>query len=103
MRDRPWRPAGALLAGVAAALAQRLGWNVWAIRALWLLGLVVQPVAVGIAYLVAAVVIGWLLAPASDDAPGDGLEAEELSDRARRIEDLERRFRELERERDPRA
>ncbi|MEJ2534797.1 MAG: PspC domain-containing protein [Gammaproteobacteria bacterium] len=97
------RPDGALLAGVAMELSRRLGWNVWAIRALWVLGLVLQPIAVGVAYVVAAVVVGWLLVPAASGEAGDTLEAEELSERARRIAELERRFSELERERDPPA
>jgi phage shock protein PspC (stress-responsive transcriptional regulator) len=100
MSRSPWRPEGALLAGVAAELARRLRWNVWAVRGLWLFGLVLQPVAVGLAYVVAAVVVGWVLGPAASDRADDRLESEALTERARRIAELERRFSELERERD---
>lgn len=103
MNRRAWRPEGALLAGVAVELSRRLSWNVWAVRALWVLGLVLQPIAVGVAYIVAAVVVGWLMEPGAGAGSGDTLEAEELSGRARRIAELERRFSELERERDPPA
>ena len=47
------RPAGALLAGVCAGLAQRLGWNAWAIRALFVLGLFIQAIGIG------TVVVKW--------------------------------------------
>jgi phage shock protein PspC (stress-responsive transcriptional regulator) len=61
MRTRLYRPDEALLAGVCAEAARRLGWNVWALRVVLLFGLFLAPVPVGIAYLVAAVAMGLLL------------------------------------------
>lgn len=102
MNRRARRPDDALLAGVAAELARRLRWNVWAVRLLWVVGLVIQPLAVGVAYLVAAFVVAWLL-PSGDAAVADDetLRSDALSERARRIEELERRFRDLERNEEP--
>jgi len=94
------RPAGALLAGVCAGLAQRLGWNAWAIRALFVLGLLIQTIGTGVVYVLLA-----LLLPrfgnsdsATQEETGPGLKADELSERNQRIADLEKRFKEMERE-----
>ena len=97
-----YRPEKALLAGVCAELAQRLGWDLWAIRVLVLIGLVLAPLAVGAAYLLAAVLMVLLLGPrsAEPEAPA-GLESSELGERAQRIAELERKFRELERRERP--
>lgn len=89
----PYRPEGALLAGVCAELAGRLGWNVWAIRALFALGLLIKTLWVGAAYVALACLLGWLGKSASR-APE--LVTPELKERGRRIADLEKRFSELE-------
>jgi len=87
------RPDDALLAGVCAAIARRLGWNVWALRALAVLGLLIKAPATIVLYLLLALLLPLL----GGSKPGTaGLAAPELSDRNRRIEDLERRFRDLE-------
>lgn len=93
------RPDEALLAGVCATVARRLGWNVWALRALAVLGLIIQAPATGVLYLVLALLLPWM-----GDSPPEShsLEAPELSERSRRIEDLERRFRDLEQNSDRR-
>jgi phage shock protein PspC (stress-responsive transcriptional regulator) len=94
-----YRPDKALLAGVCAELAQRLGWDLWAIRVLVLIGLLLAPLAVGGAYLLAALLmqlLGKKSAPARP-APPAGLGSAELGERGERIAELERKFRELER------
>ena len=85
---------GALLAGVCAALAQRLGWSVWALRALFVLGLFIQAIGTGVVYIALAVLLPKFQ---HGQDPGPALKANELRDRNRRISDLERRFREMER------
>ena len=91
------RAEGALLAGVCATLAARLGWNVWAIRALFLAGLLIKTLWVGGAYLVLALLFGNL--PVCADRKSDrhaGLTSPDLDQRGRRIAELERQFRDLE-------
>jgi phage shock protein PspC (stress-responsive transcriptional regulator) len=83
----------ALLAGVCANLAQRLGWSVWALRALFVIGLFIHAIGTGVIYIVLALV---LPRTGEDAGPGPGLSSPELSERERRISDLERRFRDLE-------
>jgi phage shock protein PspC (stress-responsive transcriptional regulator) len=96
---RFYRPPDALLAGVCAELARRLGWNVWAIRLLFIVGLLVQAPATGALYLVMALVMGFMLGERDDpSAPRRELESEDLSDRARRIRELEEKFRSMERD-----
>lgn len=106
-RERLYRPEDALLAGVCAELARRLGWNVWALRALFLAGLLVQTLATGAVYLLAAVVMSIALGRGAGSAAPEGgregvpdgsLRSEDLDERARRIEALEKRFRDLERD-----
>lgn len=95
-----YRPKDALLAGVCAEAAQRLGWNVWALRALGIAGLLVQPLAAGAAYLVAALLMGLFLGNGAEEgreAPG-GLASERLAERGQRIQELEEKFRTLERD-----
>lgn len=107
LAQRLYRPEDALLAGVCAELSRRLGWNAWALRALFLAGLLVQTLATGAVYLLAAVVMGVALGRGRGSAGGTqdagdgeaGLRSEHLDERARRIEALEKRFRELERDR----
>ena len=87
------RRDGALLGGVCATLAARLGWNVWALRVIFLLGLAIQTIATGLVY----VVLSFLLHKydgGSRQKPA--LKSEELGERNQRIADLERRFRDME-------
>jgi phage shock protein PspC (stress-responsive transcriptional regulator) len=91
---RPQRADGALLAGVCATLAQRLGWNAWALRALFVLGLFIQTIATGVIYLLLALLVPRF-ATASDDP--EPLQSADLGRRGERIAELERRFREMER------
>lgn len=96
--NRLYRPQDALLAGVCAEAAHRLGWNVWALRLLFLLELLVNALATGAVYLVAALVVGCFLGEsASREAPG-GLASDRLRERGERIKDLEDKFRALERD-----
>ena len=90
------RPDGALLAGVCAGIANRLGWNAWALRFLFVFGLLIKPVPTGLVYLVFAFLLPRVPSPGSADTEEPGLESEELSTRNQRIADLERRFRDLE-------
>ena len=85
-----------MLAGVCASLANRLGWNVWAIRALFGFGLFIQTIGTGVVYIILAVLL-----PKFDESPPveePELKAEELGARNERIADLERRFKEMEEE-----
>lgn len=90
------RPAGALLAGVCADLAQRLGWNPWAIRALFVIGLFIQAIGTGAVYIVLAVLLPRF-GIKSQSKPEPELKADVLHDRQQRISELERRFKEMER------
>jgi phage shock protein PspC (stress-responsive transcriptional regulator) len=85
----------ALLAGVCANLAQRLGWNVWALRALFVLGLFIHALGTAVVYLILALV---LPRTGAAEPPGPGLSSPELKERERRIAHLERRFRDLEKD-----
>ena len=89
------RHEDALLAGVCANLAQRLGWSVWALRALFVLGLFIHAVGTGVVYIILALALPRI---GEDPDSGPGLSSPELSERERRIADLERRFRDLEKE-----
>lgn len=93
---REKRP-GALLAGVCAEIAARLGWNVWALRALLVALLLIKTLwAIG-AYIVLAVIFRVLDAGSSGGhKPPDSLGSPELARRNQRIHELERRFRILE-------
>jgi phage shock protein PspC (stress-responsive transcriptional regulator) len=92
-----YRPDDALLAGVCAEMARRLGWNVWAIRAVFVFGMFLKPLWVGAIYIVLAIVMGLLLGGSdSKSEPPGGLGSPDLSDRAQRIADLERKFSDLE-------
>lgn len=90
------RPDGALLAGVCAGIASRLGWNAWALRLLFVFGLLIKPVPMGLVYLALAFLLPRMPSPGSEETGETGLESEELSVRNQRIADLERRFRDLE-------
>ena len=101
---RFYRPDDALLAGVCAELARRLGWNVWAIRALFLVGLVVPTLPTAVVYGIAALIMGLALADRSPrnvcggGSADDDLSSEPLAERGQRIRELEEKFRALERE-----
>lgn len=92
---------GAMLAGVCSRLAGRLGWNVWAIRAVLLIMLVVEPLWVALGYAAAALLLGLLerngkvftARRSSPDEVADDLQSPELAARKRRIDELEQRFR----------
>lgn len=91
----------ALLAGVCAGIAGRLGWNVWALRAVFVAFLIFKTIWAVLAYAALAVIFQLLDGgrPRRGEPPG-GLESPELADRNARIAELERRFREME-NRDP--
>lgn len=104
MADNLPREDGALLAGVCAGLARRLGWNAWALRALFVVFLFIQTIATGVVYVLLAFLLprfgGDRAAKRSPES--DQLKSSELGARGKRIEELERKFRELEREQDAR-
>jgi len=90
-----------MLAGVCSRLAARLGWNVWAIRAVLLILLVAEPLFTALGYALAAFVISALERRGTNAAPGikgktGTLESPELASRKQRIADLEQRFRKWE-------
>jgi phage shock protein PspC (stress-responsive transcriptional regulator) len=96
-----------MLAGVCSWLASRLGWNVWAIRAVLLILLIAEPLWTALAYGAAAMLLGWF--NRSDwrgrifngrsskvETPAAALQSPELAARKQRIDDLEQRFRDWE-------
>lgn len=90
------RTDGALLAGVCATIARTFGWNVWVLRALLVAFLLIKTLwAIG-AYAIMALALhlGDHFNGRKDD--GEELSSPELSERNRRIADLEKRFRDLE-------
>lgn len=89
------RADGALLAGVCSGLAHALNWNVWALRAIFVVFLVVKTLWAVVAYGVLALIF-HLYREQAGGRKKDGLSSPELSERNQRISDLERRFRELE-------
>ncbi len=88
---------GALLAGVCAGIARTFNWNVWALRALFVIFLLIKTVWAIIAYAILALAFHFMddVFPARKQE-SEGLASPELSERSERIADLERRFRELE-------
>jgi phage shock protein PspC (stress-responsive transcriptional regulator) len=89
------RSEGALLAGVCAGVARTFGWNVWALRALFVIFLLVKTLWAVLAY--AALALLFQLRPSPGDARDpDDLGSPELAARNRRIAELEKRFRDLE-------
>ena len=97
MNVKASRTEGALLAGVCAGIAQAFNWNVWVLRALFVVFLLVKTLWAIVVY--AALALAFKLF--EDQWPGksksgEGLSSPELSKRNERISDLERRFRELE-------
>jgi phage shock protein PspC (stress-responsive transcriptional regulator) len=94
------RAEGALLAGVCASIARKLGWNVWALRALFVVFLLVKTLWAIAAYAVLALALHllgdrWPGKEPQRDAGSGELSSPELARRSRRIADLERRFRDL--------
>ena len=89
----------ALLAGVCARIAGRFGWNVWALRVVFIAFLLLKTLWALVVYAVLALAF-HLFDGQRADKSGGGLESPELADRNARIAELERRFRELE-SRDP--
>ena len=91
------RVDGALLAGVCAGIAQTFGWNVWVLRALFGVLLLIKTLWAVIIYAVLALVFTLFeeLRPGGSKTKS-GLGSPELSERNKRIADLERRFRDLE-------
>lgn len=92
------RTDGALLAGVCAGIARALDWNVWALRALFVVFLLVKTLWAIVAYAALALAFHLL----DGEWPGrrtsrDGLQSPELAGRNQRIAELEKRFEELER------
>lgn len=95
------KSSGAMLAGVCSRLANWLGWNVWAIRAVLLILLIAKPLVAAVGYAAAALLLGVLdrsgknfgRRPADPVDPPEPLQSPELAARKRRIEDLEQRFR----------
>jgi phage shock protein PspC (stress-responsive transcriptional regulator) len=94
------RAEGALLAGVCAGIARKFGWNVWALRALFVVFLLVKTLWAIVAYAVLALAMHllgdrWPGKVSRRDENGGGLASPELAGRNRRIADLERRLRDL--------
>lgn len=94
--------------GVCPELARRFAWDVWAVRCAFLLAFVIQPLFAILAYLALALFLPRNgMAPVTDSLGSldlgagpsrkDPAEAERAARNAR-IEELERRFRELESE-----
>lgn len=96
------RPDGALLAGVCAGTARTFGWNVWALRALFVIFLLVKTLWAVAAYALLALAMYLLDNRRGPEErvsgrKGDGgLASPELAERNQRIAELERRFRDLE-------
>lgn len=86
---------GALLAGVCSRIARVLSWNVWVLRALFLGFLALKTLWAVACYAVLALVFHLLDDRLSSEQDKE-LASPELGDRKRRIEELERRFRDLE-------
>lgn len=96
------RSDGTLLAGVCAGTAKAFGWNVWALRALFVIFLLVKTLWAVAAYALLALAM-HLLGNKGDPEQrvngrgrSGGLASPELAGRNRRIAELERRFRDLE-------
>lgn len=91
------RPEGSLLAGVCAGIARTFQWNVWVLRALFVAFLLFKTFWAIVVYAVLALGFSLLDGQWSGrGAAADELASPELSGRNQRINDLERRFRDLE-------
>lgn len=96
MRNKP--TDGALLAGVCSGIARAFGWNAWVLRALFVLFLLVKTLWAVVAYAALALLFHLGREHRARRHEKDGLASPELAERNRRIEELERRFRDLEHE-----
>lgn len=95
------RPEGSLIAGVCAGAARAFGWNAWVLRALFVLFLLVETFWTVIVYAALAVLFHLGSQHRKRHRHEDeGLSSPELSERARRIEALEKRFQDLEKQGD---
>lgn len=90
------RTEGALLAGVCAGIAQAFNWNVWVLRALFVAFLLVKTLWAVLAYAALALLFHFGIEHREKRKAKDGLASPELSERNRRIEELEKRFHDLE-------
>lgn len=91
------RTQGGLIAGVCAGIAQVFGWNAWVLRALFVLFLLVETFWTAAVYAVLAILFHLgRQHRARHPRSNDGLTSPELSERARRIDELEKRFQDLE-------
>jgi phage shock protein PspC (stress-responsive transcriptional regulator) len=91
------RAEGALLAGVCAVIAQAFNWNVWVLRALFVVFLLIKALWAIVGYAVLALAFKLFEDQFSGDPKSrEGLASPELSKRNERIANLESRFRELE-------
>ncbi len=89
----------ALLAGVCQHIAQALRWNVWAIRAVFVVLLLTKTVLAIIIYAVLALLLeaySRYRGKGRHQESGPPLKSEELSSRGQRIEELDQRFRKWE-------
>jgi len=87
---------GPMLAGVCSRLANRLRFNVWVLRGLLVLLLLVKTFAAIIAYVALALLFqlldkGFEKKSSSPESPDADTPA--FAERSRRIEELDRRFR----------
>lgn len=93
------RAENGLIAGVCAGTARAFGWNAWALRVLFVIFLLVETFWTVLVYAVLAVLFHLgrrhRKRRSGDD---EGLVSPELNDRARRIDELEKRFRDLEKQ-----
>ena len=90
------RTDGALLAGVCAGIAQAFKWNVWVLRALFVAFLLIKTLWAVVAYAALALLFHFGNEHRARRHGKAGLASPELSDRNRRIEELEKRFRDME-------
>jgi len=89
---------GAWLAGVCSRIAGIFGFKAWVLRVIFVLLLITKTLLAVVVY--AALAAGFLLWDRSTRKQGPqegGLRSPELSGRGRRIDELDRRFREWER------
>jgi phage shock protein PspC (stress-responsive transcriptional regulator) len=90
------RTEGALLAGVCAGIARAFDWNVWVLRALFTAFLLIKTLWAVVAYAVLALLFHFGNEHLERKNGKEGLASPELSERNRRISDLEKRFQDLE-------
>ena len=92
---RPNRCEGALLAGVCAGIARAFDWNVWVLRALFVAFLLIKTLWAVIVYAALALLFHFGNEHRERKHGKEGLASPELAERSRRIDDLEKRFRDL--------